>query len=212
MTTLALLESRSQDILSDVNARLAVRDVLLTQLKQLNETTTILQQALADTEEASIVIAAVEKAQQDQLKTKLEKLVSYALTVIFERPYKFLVEFTTRGQQSDATFKIQDELGNAQIVKDAHGGGLLVVVAYILRAIVMMSAQPRLLPIMVDDEPFAQVAAEHRDRLIEFLQKFAESSGVQIVIVTHNQDLANIGDKKYRFKLVNGSTKVEELT
>lgn len=209
--SIQLLEDRITQKLNEINAKIAVRDMLQKQHDALVIKQHLLTAKLNDNEEASIVIGAVEKNQQEQLKMKLERLVSYALSVIFEKQYKFVVEFDQRGNQSDATFLVVDDLGNAQNVKEAHGGGILVVVAYILRAIVMMSAQPKLLPIMIDDEPFAQVSADYRDRLVEFLQRFAESSGVQLVMVTHNQDLAEIGDKRYRFKLVNGRTVVEEI-
>lgn len=209
--SLQLLDEHIQNKLNEINSQLAVKNMLQKQLDSLILQVSQLQSRLVDAEEAAIVVGAVEKAQQEQLKQKLEKLVSYALSVIFERPYKFVVEFDQRGQQSEATFMIVDDLGNAQNIKEAHGGGILVIVAYILRAIVMMSAQPKLLPIMIDDEPFAQVSADYRNRLVEFLQKFAQSSGVQLIMVTHNQDLAEIGDKKYRFKLVNGKTLVDEL-
>lgn len=209
--SLQLLDERIQTRLNEINSQLAVKNMLQKQLDGLSLQVSQLQSKLSDNEEAAIVVGAVEKAQQDQLKQKLEKLVSYALSVIFEKQYKFVVDFDQRGQQSEATFMIIDELGNAQNVKEAHGGGIIVIVAYILRAIVMMSAQPKLMPIMIDDEPFAQVSADFRPRLVDFLQRFAESSGVQLVMVTHNHDLAEIGDKKYRFKLVNGKTLVDEL-
>lgn len=209
--SLPLLDDKVTNSLADVRSKLAVRAVLAEQLSNLDGKVVALTQNIANMEEAALVVGAVEKAQQEQLKVKLEKLISYALTVIFERTYQFVVQFESRGAQSEARFMVVDEQGSMQSIKDAHGGGLLVVVAYLLRAIVMMSAQPRLVPLMIDDEPFAQVSADFRPRLVEFLQKFAESSGVQLIIVTHMQDLADIGDKKYRFKLVNGKTVVEEI-
>lgn len=212
MSNLAILESRLRADLDEVNGQLAVKRALQKQLETLQNTLSTLEAEISNTEEAAVVIGAVETAQQDQLKKKLERLVSYALTVIFERPYRFVVEFDQRGHQTDVTFKVEDEFGNTQSVKDAHGGGILVVVAYILRAIVMMSAQPKLLPIMIDDEPFVQVSSEYRDRLVEFLQRFAESADVQLLLVTHNQELQDIGDRRYRFTLVRGKTHVEDIS
>lgn len=211
MSILNLLDDKVSTRLAEVNQKLAVRDVLYKQLRELDSDVLQYSQAVTDSEEAAVVVGAVEKTQQDQLKQKLEKLVSYALTVIFERTFKFVVDFDSRGQQSEAKFLILDENGVTQPVKDAHGGGILVVVAYILRAIVMMSSQPRLSPIMIDDESLVQVSAEFRPRLIEFLRKFAESANLQLIMITHQEDLKEIADKIYRFTLVGGVTEVKEL-
>jgi len=208
MSSLAILEDRVNTQLADVQAKLAVRDELRKQLADLDADVIRFTQSVEMSEEAAVVIGAVEKTQQDQLKQKLEKLVSYALTVIFERPYQFLVDFETRGQQSEARFMVVDERGSSQGLKDAHGGGIMVVVAYILRAIVMMSSQPRLMPLMVDDEPLIQVSSEFRPRLTEFLKKFAKSAGVQLIIVTHEDDYTEMADKCYKFRLRNGATEV----
>lgn len=125
--TLPELEADIRKRLDDVNGKFAVRRVKVDEFDKLSVTVNQLQGERAAVDEARLVIAAVEETQQKQLKQKLEKIISRALTAIFEKPYTFQVEFTDRGAQSEATFKVVDEHGDAQELKNAHGGGLVVV-------------------------------------------------------------------------------------
>lgn len=208
MSNIALLEGRLNEKVVLLQKDLAVKQLLQKQLADKQTELNLILASVLDHEEAAVVIAMLEKTQQAQLKEKLEKIVSYALSVIFERKYTFLIDFEQRGQQSDALLKVMDEHGNAQELKDAHGGGLQVVVAFILRAIVMMSTQPPLTPILIDDEPMVQVSAEYRGKLIEFLRTLAEKAKVQLLMVTHSDDFLELADKCYRFRLVSGKTEV----
>jgi DNA repair ATPase RecN len=209
--TIAALEAEIAKRLEAVTGQLAIKRRTQTELDEEDAAIVQLQNAYSIEEEARLVIAAVEATQQTQLKQKLEKFVSRALTVIFDRPYQFIVDYETRGQQSDVTFKVMDEGGNAQPLKDAHGGGLFVVTAFVLRVIILLSARPQLRRFIVQDEPFIQVSNEYRENLVQFIQAFAKSADMQFIFVTHEPELAAIGDKRYRFRLANGVTQIEPL-
>lgn len=197
--------------LDDLNGKIAVKQRIDKELFELNSKIELMQLDYAVVEESRLVIAAVEETQQKQLKLKLERIITRALTAIFERNYKFELAFSDRGNQSDVTFNILNENGDAADLRNAHGGGLLVIVAFLLRTVIILSARPAMRRLIVHDEPFAQVSEEYRDKLVTFIQAFAKAADVQFVFVTHSQDLADIADVKYRFKLVNGLTQVERI-
>jgi len=213
MSRLEDVHQRLEDESRKVAGHVAVRDRIK---KELDTTTLALEakkQEMADIEQAASIIGAVEASQQGELKTKIEKLVSGALCSIFEHPYQFVLKQTARGSQVNTQFCVlTPETGNVLVpLKDAHGGGLMVVCAFLLRVIILLSTRPSLSPILFDDEPFVAVSSDHRDRLVSFLKYLASKSGVRFVFVTHEQELSSVGDKAYRFKLVNGLTKVEQL-
>lgn len=208
---LAEAKSKIAVDLQALRGRLAVKHEIAKQLELRRIKLAELQAQVSVNEEAKIVIQAIEAKQQIELKHKVEGLISYALQQVFGRPLKFICEFGTHGSQTDVEFKVEDERGVAMSIKDAHGGGLLVISSWLLRLIVMLSSRPALRSLVVSDEPFAQVSEEYRDTLVNFLRALVEKSDLQFLIVTHLPELADIGDKRYRFRLVNGRTTVDAL-
>lgn len=194
-----------------VTGRLAIKSKLETDLKSSQQRLQRLRQSVAEIEEAALVISTVESVQQQELRTKVEQLISYGLSTIFHRSYTFVLKQEQRGNQTDTTFCVlSPETGDIPIpLKDAHGGGLVAVVSFLLQFIILVSTRPALSPIFFKDEPFTAVSEENRERLTDFIQKLAVSSSMQFVFVTHDPELAAIGDKAYRFKRVGGLTQVE---
>lgn len=207
-TLVQLLDAES----SLLTGHLAVKKRLQKELESTSQSLVDRQQDIADIQQSAVIIGAVEASQQGELKQKIEKLVSGALCSIFEHPYQFVLKQSARGSQVNTQFCIlSPETGSMPIpLKDAHGGGLVVVCAFLLRLIILLSTKPPLSPILFDDEPFAMVSSDHRTRLVAFLQYLSDKSGVRFVFVTHEQELASVGDKVYRFTLVDGLTKVEQ--
>lgn len=169
------------------------------------------QQSLQSYDEALTALQEFSAFQQTHLKEKLERIVSAALKSIFEKDYWFVLDFSRRGTQSQVDFKIRDEYGNEFPLKEAHGGGLVVVVAFLMRVIIQLASRPQLRPIMLLDECFVQVSQEYRERLAMFLKDFVAQEGMQLILVTHEPSLALIGDKRYECRLVEGYTQVTEL-
>lgn len=164
-------------------------------------------------EETCVVLGAIEEIQRKELKVKVERLVTYALTAVFRKPYVFHLVMSQRGRQTEVDFLVEvpEHPGVKFPLKDAHGGGLISVVAFILQIIVALSAKPKLRKFIVLDEPFVQVSEEFKQPLIKFVRELADKTGVQFLIISHDPELSAIGDKKYRFKLVGGFTVAEEI-
>lgn len=211
MYNLNSLELELRRIQDENNARKAVRDRLKKELESLKLNLNSFQLKINDHEDAAVALQQLSASQQDTLKLKLERIITYALSTIFSKKYLFKVDFSQHGQQSQVLFLVEDELGNVQDIKSAHGGGLLVVAAFLLRIIVQLSHRPVMRKMVLLDEPFVQLSEEYRESLSLFLQDFVVQSDLQLIMVTHDQSLADLGDKKYRFKLENGLTKVEVL-
>lgn len=211
MSRLDDVAQRLEQEAREIAGRLAVKQRIQQELDKLSVELLSTQQALADIEQSASIIGAVEASQQQDLRAKIEKLVSSALSKIFEQPYQFVLKQTARGSQVNTQFCITTpQTGDALIpLRDAHGGGLVVVCAFLLRLIILLSTRPLLAPILFDDEPFVAVSSDHRERLVTFLRYLADKSGVKFVMITHESALASVGDKAYKFKLSGGLTKSE---
>ncbi len=64
--------------------------------------------------------------------------------------------------------------------------------------------------LLVLDETFAHVSAEYLAAVGEFLQEIKDKTGVQILMVTHQEELVDYADKVYRFHTEQGRTVVSE--
>lgn len=205
------VDQKVQARLRQAYDRLAVKKAAMERLNVLKDVKTDLVEQIEINEQSKIVLQSIEQVQHLQLKDKIEGLVTFALKTIFERDIKFEVEFDSRGHQTEVKFRVRDEQDNLASIRNAHGGGLLVVASFVLRVIVLLSIRPALRSLIVMDEPFGHVSDRYRDKLIEFVRNLAESADLQFIFVTHLPDLAEIGDRRYRFKLKNNVTVVEAL-
>lgn len=196
-----------------LEAQTAVREHILKESVESGAKLKNLETAIAAHEEALIVINAVTEAKRAELRAKVEDLTSFALSEIFETDYRFVLKMEQRGQQVELQFKVRDPyLGNHEVdLLEARGGGLVQVVAFIMKLLVVLSSRPPLRRILFMDEPLRMVSAAFTENLCNFIKQIAEKTGFQFVIITHDQGLATMGDKAYNFRLVQGETQVEPI-
>ena len=64
--------------------------------------------------------------------------------------------------------------------------------------------------LLVLDETFAHVSEEYLEPLGQFLRQVVDRTGVQILLVTHQDTFLDYADKAYKFSAVDGRTKVVE--
>jgi DNA repair exonuclease SbcCD ATPase subunit len=205
------LTAKLKQLEANLISKKAVRDRLNKDLISLSTKATVVDIAIVDHTEAATVLQKISQSQQAFLQGKLESLVSYALTTIFGKTYQFQAVFDVRGNQTELSFKVADENGNFQDLKRSHGGGLISVVAFLLRVIVLLSVGSEYRRLLVLDEPFVQLSEEYLPAFTGFLKDFTKQADLQIVMITHNEELRSVGDKVYKFRNINGETKVEVI-
>lgn len=170
---------------------------------------------LSTTQQVSTVFNALGAKSQEHFKTKVEEFVSYALSKVFEREYRFNLNFKQARKNLTVEFTLASrETGFAPTsLTDAHGGGVCEVAGFVLRLMFLMlvhnSNRQRL--VLFLDEPFSWVSAQFIDNLIALIKELSDRTKVQFVVVTHNEKLAELGDKQYFFSLEDGKTTVKLL-
>lgn len=156
--------------------------------------------------------------QQKEVIGKVEGIVTEGLRSVFLNDtleFKLYYSETKAGTKKKApeiTMAVFYDVDGQTIkgdIKESFGGGLSVVVAMLLRIIVVMLLGDRVRPILFLDEPVKdlspeyegqdKVAAGYRDRLANFLKSLTEETPVQIVMVTHEPNYAEVSDVDYRF-------------
>ena len=166
-----------------------------------------LQEQIELHERVAQALTRVGEERQDHAQRQVEGLVTQGLQAIFSEDLSFHLVQSVRANQAQVEFVIRSG-GLDTPVMDARGGGMAAVVGFLLRLVVLLLT-PGARKVLFLDETFAHVSAEYRPALGEFLRKICDDAQVQVVMVTHDPEYAELADRTYRFKLgADGSTEV----
>jgi DNA repair exonuclease SbcCD ATPase subunit len=164
-------------------------------------------------ERAAHVLTAIGEQRQDHAQRQIEALVTQGLQTIFDHTLSFHLIPGVRAKTPVLDPVIRSQLDGTTVDTDvltARGGGLAATVGFLLRLVILLLSRHRQDTILFLDETFAHVSADYTPRLVEFLKDLADKTGVQIVLVTHDEAFLDAADTIYRFELVNGVTKVRK--
>jgi predicted ATPase len=188
---------------------------LATSGQQVNEQIKHLTDVVELHEKAAHVLTAIGEQRQDAAQRQIEALVSTGLKTIFGEELSFHLVPGVRAKTPVVDFRVRSVLDDGSIVEtdvmDARGGGLSATVGFLLRLVILLLSRHRQDTVLFLDETFAHVSAEYLPRLIEFLKELVAKTGVQIVMVTHEDGFLEAADVTYRFELVDGVTRVRKL-
>jgi predicted ATPase len=197
-----------------VDTQIAEARVIATTGKQLKEEIELASHDVDLYNKVAITLASIGEQRQADAQKQIEELVTRGLRTIFGDELSFHVIQTQRGKIPEVKFVVRSLVNNKPVetpVMDARGGGLAAVVGFLLRLVVLLLSKDVKEPVLVLDESFSHVSAEYEQPLAEFIKELVDKTKVQIIMVTHSDAFSEFADKRYRFKLVNGVTKVEEF-
>jgi len=142
--------------------------------------------------EAQKVIQDTSKELQTYVHSSISGLVSECLSTVFEKPYKFQIEFVEKRGKTEAELFIEHD-GNKVDPMTASGGGIVDIASFALRLACIVLSRPPLRRLLVLDEPFKFVSKKYRQNIVELLNRLSEELDVQIIMVTHIPEI-EIGD------------------
>ncbi|MDD3840171.1 MAG: ATP-binding protein [Clostridia bacterium] len=176
-------------------------------VENLNQNLDIYTQARLLLQDASV------KA-REQAKYTIESMVTKALQYIISPDMSFEVELTESGNKPVAEFYVVSE-HDGLIVRnrpaDARGGGIADVVSLALRLALLQSSRPEIDAPLILDEPGKHISEMYIKNVAGFLQEISKSFDRQIIMVTHNKYLAEIGDSSFRVELKDGESQVTKV-
>lgn len=138
---------------------------------------------------AQEIIQFVAQAIQQKAHERVSKVVSSCLSSVFNDPYTFKIEFERKRGRTEAKLRFTRD-GLDVDPMEASGGGMIDVAAFALRVACLIMHRPRLRQILILDEPFKFVSAEYRDNIRAMLEKLSVDLGLQIILVTHIDEIA----------------------
>jgi hypothetical protein len=159
------------------------------------------------------VLQTAIEARRQQLKERVESLVTRGLRAVFRRAdLEFFFEARLHGGTVGILPALRSTFRGETIeagIVDGHGGGVADVISFLLRVVVLSLARPKLALVLVLDEPFRHVSLEYLRGCATLLRELNRTAGVQFVLVTHKPDLLDAADVVYRTVVENGVTRFE---
>lgn len=159
-------------------------------------------------EEALAFLQEVAAKVQSNLEDQISSLVSLAISDVFPDPYEFKCKFVTRRGQTECDFLLERD-GEEYPLVLGTGGGVTDIAAFALRLAFFSISQEPLRKTIILDEPFRFVSANLLPDAAQMLHSISKKLGLQIIMVSHSDDLIEGADRVFRVRLEDGISRVE---
>ena len=206
----------NNEILSEYNRMYMVykrtqerRSHLIESLSKEKTTLANLKRQKRLTMDALAILQHVGRNTQQKLGYRISSLVSLALSAVFSDPYSLEMEFVQRRNQTECDLWLCRR-GKKLKPIDATGGGVIDVASFALRTAIWCLNKTR--PVFWLDEPFKHLSGDLQDKASEMLKMLVKRLGIQIVVISHADDIIQSADKIFRVTIENGISKVDEIT
>lgn len=196
---------------ASLNQKVGRRDQLLESVSSAEANIETLRGELDDLGEVTEVLQQLVSLKREEIQKKVENLVTYGLRSIFEEDLTFKIVTGTRAKQTTMEMKVVHVVKGTVVETDiltAHGGGLIQVVALLLRIVVLLFARPSPTRVLILDESLAHLSREYLANAGELLKQLASRLGIQILMVTHSPEFIDYADRVYTFSQKDGVTQV----
>jgi DNA repair ATPase RecN len=152
---------------------------------------------------------------REQGRRQVEFMVTQALQFAFGADLEFKVVVEEKRDRPEAEFYVCSSYGGDVQVEtapqDARGGGVVDVISLALRLALLEAFRPPVGGPVILDEPAKHVSEEFAPQVAQFLKSFSQSLGRQVIMVSHNQHLADSADVAYLVEMAQGRSSVRRI-
>lgn len=180
-----------------------------TSIQQTKESVRTKKRDLKRHEMALDIVRAAALNTQQQLQFHISDTVSSALDTVFDDPYEMIVEFAQRRNKTECDlFFGKDDARMSPL--DASGCGVVDIASFALRIASWSMQRPRSRNLIILDEPFKHLSSNLLPRAGELLKKVSEEMNLQIIMVTHSDELIDAADKVFKVGVQKRISQVRE--
>ena len=194
MTEVAELRAALDVFVRDKQILLGEKRMLDRQLAELGDKIGGQQGRVDVLSRAQAVFETLLDEGQNKILRMVEQVATAALSEVFQQDIKFLCSVNVKRGVQCLEFEVEVD-GKRRDPRTGLGGGLVDVLGFILQ-FVLVKLTPNVAPVLVLDEPFRNVAKRFHGTLGTAVVRLAEATGVQIIMITHEQGLV-VGDRQY---------------
>lgn len=189
------------------------REAIQKRIKSLDEIIQQNETSLEIENKTKLLLQKVSIEARDTAKSVMEKAVTHALQYIFGLDFSFEIELKETKNRVEAEFYVLNNIGG-QVIRsspeEACGGGVVDIISIALRmALLHLYQNPKINGPVILDEPGKHVSTDYTIKLAEFLKHLSSMFQRQIILSTHQMDLAHIADQTYTVDIKNGASTVK---
>lgn len=144
------------------------------------------------------LLEAIATQGQELIRDRIDKPVTTALRTVYQdNSLAFVTEIERSGDRMEVDFRFKK--GNRTVtgpILDSEGGGLIDVASFTLRLCIFRLEGGK--GPLVLDEPFRQVDKYALPRAAEFVNTVALDMGIQVIVVTHSDVVADLASNTIR--------------
>lgn len=168
-----------------------------------------------DLVKARWVISEVAKITQQKVKSRIENLVTMAIRSVFDRSFEFKLIFEEKYKRFTCR-PVMVEDGFEFDPKREKGGSLIAIISFACRIVLWSLENPRSRNMFWSDEQFGAIGRGEMlfkvgRMLKEICKPKDEWPGFQLIMVTHEPQLAEIADKVFEVSHDGVESRIEEV-
>lgn len=146
-----------------------------------------------DSGRAVCVTQNVSEGIQQHAHSQIAKIVNRCLEAVFGDIYDFTIDFRQSRGRTEAHLLLRSRLSSSDGQEfdplESVGGGVVDVLGFALRLSALMLSVPKKRRFLALDEPMKMLSREYRPKMRELLEALCREFDIQILMVTHHQDL-----------------------
>jgi ABC-type thiamine transport system ATPase subunit len=124
--------------------------------------------------------------------------LNYGIGAAYPREVQAVVERSISGGRPNLAVKLMDGGKEPVDPENAHGGGLAQILGFLARVVIVMATGKR--RILFLDECFSAVSGDLLSDLSALIRAIVDQLDFQIILVTHQPELADAANIIYRVK------------
>ena len=186
-----------QDIRLRLDQELARKQIIKEEKEKIEERLSSLNELSLSLKQARAILVEVGKLTQKKFATQIETIVTKAIQAVFDRPFEFKVRFEEKRNKSECILSIV-EGDNEYIPKDDMGVGVIDIAGFVLRIVLWSLQKQKTRGTFIYDEPLKTIGHDElMYRAGEMIRQLVEKLGIQVIIITHEPELMELGDKAW---------------
>jgi len=193
-----------------VDEKVSERKVFVRQVKESKVDLENLLNKMEDLEEVRVIFQKAAQITQNQISYHIENIVSHALAAVIEEKYTFKVDFVTRRNTSECDLSFVDEDGVLMKPLDSCGYGAADIASLALR-VAYWKLSDNVRNTFILDEPTRNLDVSKQPLASKMIRQLSKELGIQFIIVTHQQALADEANKIFEVKKVGKISKIKEI-
>ena len=199
---LSKFKEKDEELNSELNSLNGKISLLDKQIKETNKNLEKYKEQKFLFHKSVEVVTLVQEVTKKKIKDVFEEIVTYALRYIYNDDYKFELEFGRRGNLGELNFKVKtDTCQELHTLEDTSAGGVLNILSFALRIVLLEISQPKIPGFLVLDEIFTNLRGEkYRNNASQFLKEISKRINRQIIMITQVQEFVENADNFIEIK------------